>query len=81
MTDTNRGALAVIDDFAEDYRKYIPQFHAQNRKQFKRMLSELTDARDRFDMLLSAGSALEHGVSGERIDRLFAAIRACRGEP
>lgn len=37
--------LAVIDDFAEDYRTYIPQFHAQNRKRFKRKLSEINEAR------------------------------------
>ena len=37
--------LAVLDDFSEDYRLYIPQFHAQNRKGMKRRVSELNEAR------------------------------------
>ena len=52
-------ALAVIDDFAEDYRTYIPQFHAQNRKRFKRKYSELTEARTAVSALIAERDELD----------------------
>ena len=62
--------LSVIDDFAEDYRTYIPQFHAQNRKRFRRKLSELNEARTAVaavyaerDALLSRVAELETGAA------------------
>ena len=71
MTDTNRASLACFED----------AISLAANEDNTGLDAELRTACDRFAVLLSAGSALEYGVSGERIDRLFAAIRACRGEP
>ena len=51
--------LAVMDAFAADYRAYIPQFHAQNRKRMKVIVADLDEARERIRGEAAVAARLE----------------------
>ena len=74
--------LAVMDEFGEDYRTYIPQFHAQNRKRMKRTVADFDQARRAVAELIEAAKQYLHAELMQDLiaaeDRLDAALARCQ---
>lgn len=65
MSDTaiKVDVLAGVDALGADYKSYIPQFHAHNRKRMKTILADFDAARAAIDDMITALKKAEAALS------------------